>query len=530
MFQSVVGLPLRDRHVAIIGAGVGGLAAAMLLSARGMRVTVIERAGRAGGKMSGVTIAGQALDSGPTVFTLKPVFQELFAQCGVDFDRHVATRPLSILARHAWPDGGRLDLYADKGRSAAAIADFAGRADADGFRRFCRDAERIYRTLEKPFLRAPAPSLAGLIGSAGLSGLPRLAAIRPFTTLWKALDGYFRDPRLKQLFARYATYSGASPFAAPATLMLIAHVEQAGVWSIDGGMYRLAGAMQTVAESQGAEFRFGVEARDIETHHGRVSGVALADGSVIAADAVIANADAGALRSGLLGTAAAQALPDRPPPAPSLSAVTWAMTGRAEGFDLARHTVFFSDDYAGEFDDILKHGDLPRRPTVYICAQDRHDGPPPDAPGEERFLCLVNAPAHVGGRQYTRMEIEQCQTRMQCLLMNCGLRLQMTGGAPVMRAPADYAAMFPGSGGALYGPAMHGWKAAFRRPPVTTRLPGLYLAGGSVHPGPGVPMAALSGRMAALRLCADSGLTAPSRRADMAGGISMQSAMTGGTP
>ncbi len=530
MFQSAVGHPLRDRHVAIIGAGVGGLAAAMLLSARGMRVTVIERAGRAGGKMSGVTIAGQALDSGPTVFTLKPVFQELFAQCGVDFDRHVATRPLNILARHAWPDGGRLDLYADKGRSAAAIADFAGHADADGFRRFSRDAERIYRTLETPFLRARTPSLAGLIGSAGLSGLPRLAAIRPFTTLWKALDSYFRDPRLKQLFARYATYSGASPFAAPATLMLIAHVEQAGVWSVEGGMHRLAAAMQAVAESHGAEFRFHTGAREILTRHGRVSGVRLDDGAVLSVDAVIANADAGALREGMLGASAAQALPVRPPPAPSLSAVTWAMTGRAAGMELVRHNVFFSSDYEGEFGDIVAGGDLPRRPTVYVCAQDRQDGPPQSGSQAERLLCLVNAPAHVGDRQFTRMEMEQCQTRMQCLLMNCGLRLQITDDEPVMRGPADYAAMFPGSGGALYGPAMHGWKSAFRRPPVTTRLPGLYLAGGSVHPGPGVPMAALSGRMAALRLCADSGLTAPSRPAAMAGGISTPSAMTGGMP
>lgn len=513
--------PRRRRRVVIVGAGVGGLTAAMLLAARGLGVTVIEQASRPGGKMSGVDLAGHRLDSGPTVLTLKSVFEEIFSQSGADLAARVALRPLSILARHAWPDGSRLDLHASRADSAAAIADLAGRREADGYLDLCRDAERIYRRLEAPFLRARAPSLARLIGGAGLRGLPQLAAIRPFATLWRALDRYFTDPRLKQLFGRYATYSGASPFAAPATLMLIAHVEQAGVWSVAGGLYDLAEAMQAVARERGASFRYNTAVDAIVPRMGRVAGVRLADGEFVPSDAVVVNADAGAVAQGLLGAAPARALPGghRSRQA-SLSAVTWALLGRAEGFALARHNVFFSGDYAAEFDDIFTRGRLPRDPTVYLCAQDRDAAAMLPPGGEERFLCLVNAPANAAGKPPDAMEIEQCESRIQSLLDVCGLRLHPTGQAVLRRGPADYAALFPGSGGALYGPAMHGWQAAFRRPATKTRLPGLYLAGGGVHPGPGVPMAALSGKMAAARLLEDFPSTLRSRPAAMAGGIS----------
>ena len=157
-----------------------------------------------------------------------------------------------MLARHAWDDDTRLDLFADEERTIDAIGGFAGAAEAAGYRAFCRDTKRIYDILEKPFLRAPQPSMAGLIGAGGFRGLMRLPQIKPFSSMWSALGQYFSDPRLQQLFGRYATYCGSSPYLAPATLMLVAHVERAGVWSIDGGMHALAEALADGAKSFGA--------------------------------------------------------------------------------------------------------------------------------------------------------------------------------------------------------------------------------------------------------------------------------------
>jgi 1-hydroxycarotenoid 3,4-desaturase len=476
------------RRVAIIGAGAGGLAAAVLLAHRGLDVTVLEAAADPGGKIRQL----DGIDAGPTVMTMKWVFEALFADAGEPLADHLTLRPLSVLARHAWRSGGQLDLFADADRSAEAIGDFAGAAEARGFRDFCARAGAVYRTLEGPFIKASRPTSLSL---AAASGIRAMVGISPFTTLWKALGEHFRDPRLRQLFGRYATYSGASPFAAPATLMLIAHVEQQGVWSVDGGMMRVAAALSGLAIRRGAHIRCRTPVRQVLLRGGRAAGVMLDDGERIEADAVICAADHAALAAGLFGQDAARATPRTSPKQRSLSAVTWAVTARTGGFPLIRHNVFFSAAYQAEFDEILRDGRLPSEPTVYVCAQDRGD-PDQSAPDDqERLLVLVNAPPTGDRHVFSQQEVAACADRTFRLLERLGLSLRIS--RQTVATPTDFARLFPATGGALYGQAVHGPMAAFRRPASRSALPGLYLAGGSVHPGPGVPMAVLSGRQAA---------------------------------
>ncbi|MFE1598896.1 1-hydroxycarotenoid 3,4-desaturase CrtD [Methylobacterium sp. ID0610] len=502
-------------RVVVIGAGIGGLVAALGLARAGLPVTVVEKASAPGGKMRQVAAGPCRVEAGPTVFTMRWVFEEIFAEAGADLAARVRLAPAEILARHAWSGSERLDLFADPARSEAAIADFAGPREAEGFRRFRLGAGEVYRTLEAPFIRGQRPSPAGLARRVGLRGLGDLWRIRPFATLWTALGEHFRDPRLRQLFGRYATYCGASPFAAPATLMLVAHVEQAGVWTIAGGLSRLAAAVADLAAEHGADLRYGAEATGIAVAGGRVAAVTLADGTRLPATRIVANADAAALGAGLFGPAAARAVDPVPEAARSLSAVTFAVAGRPAGFPLVRHNVFFSPDYADEFADLTRRGRLPRDPTVYVCAQDRgDDGVAAAAP--EALLCLVNAPAR--DRPIHPEEIARCHASMSRRLSACGLTI--TEEARETTAPPDFARLFPATGGALYGRAPHGWMASFRRAGARTRLPGLYLAGGSVHPGPGVPMAAQSGRLAAASILQDLASTSPSRAAATRGGMS----------
>ncbi len=489
--------------VTVIGAGVAGLVAAIELARQGLDVTVLERGAAPGGKMREVPIGAARLDAGPTVFTMRHVFDEIFAAAGTTLDAHLTLRRADLLARHAWDGGGSLDLFADPTRSAAAIGDFAGAAAARGFLAFCARARQVHATLEAPFMRAARPTPLTLLRAAGLRALWRIA---PFTSLWQALGQYFPDPRLRQLFGRYATYSGASPFQAPATLMLIADVEQQGVWLVDGGMHRLARALAALALRVGARIGYGAEAVAIRTRGGRVAGVTLAGGEELPADAVVVNADAATLAAGLFGRDVSGALPWRRRPTPSLSAVTWSIVGRATGFPLARHSVFFGADYRAEFDDIFVRRRLPEAPTAYVCALDRDDrgtAEPGSAGAPERLLCLVNAPATGDVHRFTSTEIAACETRTFGLLARCGLTVERDPARVVTTTPAGFHRLFPGTAGALYGPAMHGAMAAFRRPGSATAIPGLYLAGGSVHPGPGVPMAAISGRLAAARVLAD---------------------------
>jgi 1-hydroxycarotenoid 3,4-desaturase len=514
-------------RVIIIGAGAGGLAAALSLSGAGCDVTVLERASGPGGKIRATESPLGPVDAGPTVFTMRFVFDELFGAAGLSFDDFVRVKPLNVLARHAWSAGPTFDLLADPKAAEDAVGAFAGPRSAAGFARFLKDAAGAYRTLLGPFMTAQRPTPLELAGRLGARGLPGLLQARPFDTLWRSLGDYFPDPRLRQLFARYATYTGASPFLAPATLMLIAHVEQSGVWTVDGGMRALALGMAQAAAGCGARFRYHCHVREVLVRNGQAYGVSTEDGERFEADAVIVNADVAAVAAGAFGRAAKEAVGRNGRGRRSLSALTWTGAVKTSGFALARHNVFFGDHYEDEFRRIFKAGAAPVDPTVYVCAQDRDDSADPHPDGE-RLLVLVNAPARADTSPLSQEDIERCHAATFSRLIRSGLSIRPISPMEETR-PQDFHRLFPHTGGAIYGPANHGPFAAFRRQGARTRLPGLYLAGGSVHPSAGAPMASLSGVLASQALLADRPLMRPFFRAVISGGTSTPSATTAAT-
>jgi 1-hydroxycarotenoid 3,4-desaturase len=504
-----------DDQVLVIGAGFGGLSAALRLVNAGCSVTVIESAEAPGGKARTLDVGGVGVAGGPTVLTIRSVFDELFAALGERLEDHVTLSKADVIARHFWDRGARLNLFADPERSRDAIGDFAGVAAVKGYDDFRSEAQRIHKVLEMPFMHASKTSAPGLCWRIGLLNMRQLQGIRPWETMWRALGRHFADPRLRQLFGRYATYTGASPFEAPATLMLIAHVEAEGVWLVDGGVQRLAAAMAKLAEARGVRFRYGARCTAISK-----GSVTLETGEVICADKIVYNGDPSAL------PALGQPGPVLNTNHRSLSAMVWTGTAAAGSFPLSHHNVFFSPDYRAEFD-AIKAGALPSDPTVYVCAQDREASDDSAPPAQDRLQFILNAPANGDRHDYNQRETIICESRIIERFHKCGLNLTIK--ARQITTPSDFNRRFPGSGGALYGRATHGPFAAFQRPGARTSTPGLYLTGGASHPGAGVPMATLSGLQAASALLADRASIRRSHPVAMPGGISMRSATMGAT-
>ena len=500
----------------VVGAGIGGLSAAAILASRGFRVEVLEAAPTFGGKMSERLVGGRRLDVGPTVLTMRPVLERIFREAGANLEDHVALTRATVLARHLWQDGSALDLYADPEQSAAAIEALAGSREADGFRRFRAHIQRTFQVVEGPFMSAQRPGLMSAAWTWAQQGPSAVASIDAHRSMWSAITGFFQDPRLRQLFARYATYVGSSPFLAPATLNLIAHVELDGVWRIEGGMYRLAVALAGLVWARGGVIRTDAPVQQIVVERGRAVGVIDHLGRRLDADAVVLNGSVDALAAGLLGSGAKHAAEAPSRDARSLSAITLAGLAKVEGRSLLHHSVLFGRDPEREFQEVFERRTPPSDPTVYLCAMDRGDTEEaPQAP--ERLLMVLNAPA-TGDAPEKPGEIEACLSASEAVMARCGLRLDWTDR--VLSGPPQLERRFPATGGALYGAPSHGWSASFRRPSARTRVPGLYLAGGGAHPGAGVPMVALSGLLASEAVSEDQGWTWRSSEAVMPGGIS----------
>ncbi|MEI4231578.1 1-hydroxycarotenoid 3,4-desaturase CrtD [Roseovarius sp. D22-M7] len=509
-------------RVVIVGSGIAGLCAAARLAHHGPRVLVLERHATPGGKMRSLPSAAGPVDAGPTVLTLRGVFDELFHDLGERLEDHLTLIPQRILARHFWPDGSRLDLHDTEDDSAEAIRAFAGSRAAAQFRTFSARARTLFNGFDAPVMQAPAPSLPGL--AAHVMRNPHLLRpMAPLSTLADVLNHSFDDPRLAQLFGRYATYVGGSPYHVPGLLALIWQAEAAGVWVVHGGMHRLACALQDLAQARGAEFRFGAHVERIEaTPQDGTRAVLLADGTRIPADTVLFNGDPKALATGALGPDCAHVAPQTRAAPRSLSAEVWAFAATPQGPDLAHHNVFFRDDPKSEFD-ALDRGALVPDPTLYVCAQDRGQPGPSGAP--ERFEIIANAPPLQDAPH--KEDHEQCQTRTFRTLARFGLTFDPTPEAAALTTPAGFDRLFPASDGSLYGQSPHGMTAAFKRPTARTAIPGLYLAGGGTHPGAGVPMAALSGRHAVAAIMQDRTSISTSRKTAMPGGTSTGSAPTG---
>lgn len=477
--------------VLVVGGGVGGLTAAALLAHRGLRVRLVEAGARLGGKAGVTYVDGVPLDTGPSVLTLPHVIEAVFDEVGLPASERFESIELTPSFRYVFSSGVEVLFHHDLGETFASVESSLGaraRAELEDYLAYSR---RIWDAAAPHFVMSHAPDVSRL-----LRGGPRIwGAVRQidaFRTLRSAIKSRVKTPELVSILERYATYNGSDARTAPATLGCIAHVELGlGGFGVRGGLRAVASALARALERTGVQVELDTKVTELLFSGRKVRGVETTRGTFLA-ESVVLGADLGQWQ----GSFPSGKVPGggETPSMSGYNAIFLRCKARDPMPSLAPHTVFFPENYEKEFADIFDAGSVPEDPTIYVCAQDRSHGTE-SYPDREPLFTMVNAPPLTSGRTLPDAGTIAEKIRERLVAYNL---LSAEDELVWSRSPHDLAREFPGSGGALYGPASNSMMSAFRR--VPNRIPdceGLYVASGSAHPGGGVPLAALSGRLAA---------------------------------
>jgi phytoene desaturase len=459
-------------EIAVIGAGIGGLAAGVRLAHAGHSVVVFEAADAPGGKCGRVERDGFAWDSGPSLLTMPWVLRDLFEQTGAPLEDELELLRVEPVTRYHFADGSRLDLSADLPQAMEALEAWSPGAGADWIR-FLGICGQMWRA-SVPFLTGPPPWPPRRPSPSGAPPDPRdLLRVRPWWTLRGLAAATVRDPRLRMIIERFATYAGADPRRAPAALAVAGYVEHAfGAWHPRGGLYGIVRAMVRRLELLGGELRCDEPVASVIRRDGRATGVQTRAGAH-SADLVVVNVEPPRSRAGRERSLSGFAL-------------MLGLEGRTPG--LAHHTITFPADYDAEFDDVFRHRRPVRDPTLYAsvsCVTDPSEAPP----GTENWFVLANAPA--------RTDLDW-STYGEHVLGRLGAEVGARVRARAERSPADLERETGAAGGAIYGDAPHGRLGTLKRPPNAVRgTSGLWRVGGTTHPGGGLPLVMLSGQIVA---------------------------------
>lgn len=494
------------KQVGIIGGGLGGLASACVLAARGYEVVLFERNEWLGGKAAVLRKDGFRFDMGPTILTLPSVLKRIFAEAGRDVHDVVDLVWLDPQWRSFFDDGTTLDLKTDEEEMRDTLTNFASAKTAAGYERFLELSERIHRISANWFFWRPLGGLrdmfnAGTMMQAGT--LSDVLALRMGRSVASTVRSFVPDARVAQMVDHFTQYVGSAPDASPAVLCGIAHMQTSeGVWHPRGGTGVIPQALAKLATDLGVELRTGTAVKRISTTNSKVTGVELESGARIPFDAVISNCDSVRTHRELLG--GVKKFERRRRYEPACSGVVLYLGLRKRPPQLLHHNFVFSRDPHEEFDFIYRKGEPAPDPTCYVCAPAISD--PDVAPnGGEALYVLVHTPYLRPHHDWKKMLPDYRRTILDKLRLTAGLDLQRDIVTESALTPQDIHERYHVLNGAIYGLASHGrFNGAFKPSNRSPHLRGLYLAGGAAHPGPGMPMVLMSGWIAADALDRDA--------------------------
>lgn len=465
------------KRAVIIGGGLGGIAVALRLQCAGWQTTVFEAGPTFGGKMNRWSKDGFTFDTGPSLITMPWVFRETFAAAGACLEDHVELKPLAPIAEYRFQDGTRFEYTSTLPDWLETMKRIAP-DDQDGFFRFLELGAKLFAISQATFFNRSPFEAPGPGEWRAMKNMPlRLA----WGNYQKTIESLFKSPHLRQLYGRYPTYVGSSPWLSPATLAVIPYIEFAfGGYAVTGGLYRIVEELLALARERGVELVPNARVARIEKSGGVARSVELSSGEKIAADVVVMNGDYGAT-SELLG-GAKPTMKGR-----SMSGFVQLYGLRKPLTGVHQHTVCFSADYKQEFSQIFGDRRFPDDPTVYVNAPEPFD----------TLFIMANAPATED--VWDEARIAEAKARVFRRLRQAGFPdFDADIAVSDVWTPSRLADRYLMPGGAIYGVDSHGWKNAFLRPRnENPDLRGLYHVGGSTHPGGGTPTVLMSAAITA---------------------------------
>ncbi len=493
------------KRVGVIGGGLGGLASACTLAARGHSVVLFEKNDWLGGKAAVLEQDGFRFDMGPTILTVPSVLRQIFNEAGRKLEDELNLIPLDPQWRCFFDDGNTLDLVSNIDAMQDSLGKFAGDKTADGYGRFIEYSKRLHRISENWFFWRSIGGLRDMFDARNMTKAGTLGdvlAMRMGRSVASTVRSFVPDERVAQMVDHFTQYVGSAPDSSPAVLCGIAHMQtREGIWYPRGGTAAIPKALAALAADLGVDFRLGADVKRITSTGGQVTGVELASGERMKLEAVISNCDAVRTHRELLDGVKKFERRRRYEPACSGVVLYLGLTKRQP--QLLHHNFVFSADPEEEFDAIYRKGEPAPDPTCYVCAPAVSD--PTVAPlGGEALYVLVHTPYLRPHHDWKRMLPEYRATILKKLQRTAGLELEKEIVTESSLTPLDIHERYRVLNGAIYGLTSHGkWTGAFKPGNRSPDLRGLYLCGGAAHPGPGMPMVLMSGWIAADALDAD---------------------------
>ena len=496
----------RSDRVAVIGGGLGGLASACTLAARGYDVTLFEKNDWLGGKAAVLNEQGFRFDMGPTILTMPKVLRRIFAEANLQLEDHLDLVRLDPQWRCFFDDGTMLDLRQSVGEMKAEFARFLGDDNNDmsqDYEQFIRYTERLHDISERFYFWKPIGGLSDMFDRRNAFKINTVADVlrmRVGRSVADTIRSYVPDKRVAQMLDHFTQYVGSSPYGSPAILCGIASMQvNEGVWYPVGGTRAVPEALTRLAEQLGVKFRTGLAGsiKKIETQGHRIEAVITETDERFATQAVVSNMDAVRTYRELIGGDQARQFDQRRQYEPACSGVVLYL-GLSKRYEhLAHHDFVFSRDPEEEFDFIYEKGEPAPDPTCYLAAPAATE--PAVAPeGGEALYVLVHTPFLRDGHDWSKMLPEYRQVILDKLKRTAGLD-DIEDRIVFERSltPQDIHDRYRVLNGAIYGLASHGRFLGAFKPSNRGSVEGLYLAGGAAHPGPGMPMVLMSGWIAA---------------------------------